>query len=196
MERGRLLESVAATLSELRRGRPVRVAVDGPDAAGKTTFADELATTLAPERPVTRLSIDDFHHPPEIRARRGPLSAEGYYLDAFDLPAARGAVNRATATAAAGTVVLVDGVFLHRAALRDAWDLAVYLHVEPEVTVRRALVRDRELFGSQDRVVERYTHRYLPAQALYRERDRPLERSHLVVDHTDPAHPRILTDRR
>jgi uridine kinase len=93
-------------------------------------------------------------------------------------------------------VVIVDGVFLQRPELRDLWGFAVYLHIEPEETLRRALVRDRELFGSADRVVERYTHRYLPAQALYRERDRPQERSDLVVDHTDPAEPLIRTDRR
>jgi uridine kinase len=196
MERRRLLGSVAAGLRDLRQVQPVRVAVDGPDAAGKTTFADELAAVLAPHRPVTRLSIDDFHHPPEIRARRGQLSAEGYYLDAFDLPAVRTALDRAVTATAAGAIVVVDGVFLHRAELGNAWDLAVYLHIDPEETLRRALVRDLELFGDEDRVVERYTHRYLPAQALYRERDRPLERSHLVVDHTDPADPRILTDRR
>ncbi len=60
----------------------------------------------------------------------------------------------------------------------------------------RPTVRDRALFGGDQQVVERYTMRYLPAQALYRERDRPLECADLVVDHTDPAEPRVITDRR
>jgi uridine kinase len=35
---------------------PLRVAVDGPDCAGKSTLADELAAHLAPKRPVLRAS--------------------------------------------------------------------------------------------------------------------------------------------
>ncbi|SDU40940.1 nucleoside/nucleotide kinase family protein [Jiangella alkaliphila] len=224
MERQRLLDSIATTLRALRPGHPVRVAVDGPDAAGKTTFADDLAAMMRltrPTRPVIRVGIDDFHQPPEVRSRRGPLSAEGYYFDAFELDAVRDGVlgplgpggdrryllstfdhragrptARATAEAAPDAVVIVDGVMLLRPELRDAWDFSVYLHVEPDETLRRALVRDRALFGGDQQVVERYTRRYLPAQALYRERDRPLERADLVVDHTDPAEPRIVTDRR
>ncbi|WP_157987691.1 nucleoside/nucleotide kinase family protein [Jiangella endophytica] len=221
MERRRLLDSVATTLGGLRPGHPVRVAVDGPDAAGKTTFADDLAAALGTGRPVLRLGIDDFHQPPQVRSRRGGLSAEGYYLDAFDLDAIRDGVlrplgpggdrryllstfdhragrptARATAEAPPDAVMIVDGVLLLRPELRDHWEFSVYLHVEPEETLRRALVRDRDLFGGERQVVERYTRRYLPAQALYRERDRPLERAVLVVDHTDPAEPRIVTDRR
>src|SRR5678810_31350 len=43
-------------------GHPLRVGIDGRSAAGKTTFADELATTLeARGVSVLRASIDDFH---------------------------------------------------------------------------------------------------------------------------------------
>lgn len=58
-----------------------RVAVDGVDGVGKTTFADELAGVM--ERPVLRISVDDFHHVRAIRYRRG-RTAEGFWLDAFN----------------------------------------------------------------------------------------------------------------
>ncbi len=62
-------------------GRPVLVAVDGPDGAGKTTFADALAEA-APERTVVRGSLDDFHHPQAHRHAEGRTGET--YLDASD----------------------------------------------------------------------------------------------------------------
>ena len=55
---GRLAEMVGAH----RVAHTVRVAIDGPDAAGKTTLADRLAEAVrAAGRPALRVSIDDFH---------------------------------------------------------------------------------------------------------------------------------------
>ncbi len=63
----------------------IRVAVDGRDGAGKTTFADRLATVVrAMGHEVYRAGIDDWHLPAKVRYQRGRESAEGYYLDAFD----------------------------------------------------------------------------------------------------------------
>ena len=137
-----------------------RIAVDGPDAAGKTTFADALATALD-GRPCTRLTIDDFLRQREERYRRGDLSPDGYYEDAFDLDAFAAAVE------AAPGIVVADGVFLQRRELAHLWTLVVYLDCDPEETLRRALVRDLERFGSHETVLERYTKRYRPAQERY-----------------------------
>ena len=43
-----VLNQLAAGIAALRPPHPLRVAIDGIDAAGKTTMADELATILAP----------------------------------------------------------------------------------------------------------------------------------------------------
>jgi uridine kinase len=77
--------------------RVLRVAIDGPDAAGKTTLADALAARIAGETgdaqetggtgKTIRVSIDDFHQPRNVRYRRGPLSPEGYVEDSFDYDA-------------------------------------------------------------------------------------------------------------
>ncbi|WP_319460729.1 hypothetical protein [Micromonospora sp. RTP1Z1] len=89
-------------------------------------------------------------------------------------------------------VVLFDGVFLLRPELRDHWDVTLYLHAAPEVTVRRALTRDLEVFGSAATVEQRYRHRYLPGQELYRGEARPLERADIVLDMDDPLDPAVL----
>lgn len=190
------------------------VAVDGPDAAGKTTLADRVAALV--DRPVVRASIDGFHAPRAVRLRRGDLSPEGCYRDSFDLaglqdrllaPFAHGAADvdvavfdHRTDRAArvrvedvpTDAVLLVDGVFLLRPELRRWWTFGVYVHVPEEVTLARAVRRDLPVLGSVEAVEERYRGRYLPAQVLYRTEARPVEAAHVVVDNSDPAAPEVL----
>ncbi|SMD23488.1 AAA family ATPase [Kibdelosporangium aridum] len=165
-----------------------RVAIDGPDAAGKTTMASELAARL--DRNVVRVSVDDFHNPPEIRRRQGSLSPKGYYEDTFDYDAFRAHLLEPRSP---GTVLIVDGVFLLRPELRSYWDLSIYLDVRPEETLRRALIRDGGLFG--DAVRERYTLRYLPGQAHYRALADPLSHADIVIDNNDPESPKLVASR-
>jgi uridine kinase len=88
-----LIDRLVEMCQSLRRPHPVRVAIDGPDAAGKTTLADELARALRERgRSVIRASIDDWHLPREQRHRRGEASPKGYYEDSFDLPALKRAL--------------------------------------------------------------------------------------------------------
>jgi hypothetical protein len=141
-----LLKRLADLISTLRRPHPVRVAVDGVDAAGKTTLADELA---ARGKAVVRAGIDGFGRPRADRCRRGELSPEGYYDDTSDYPALRanlleplgpggsrryrtGALDVRTDQPRAAPLLLLappdavlvfDGVFLLRPQLNDACDL-------------------------------------------------------------------------
>ncbi len=88
MTRSQLLSQLADRLVTLHPPHPLRVAVDGIDGAGKTTFADALTPHIAQRgRPVIRASVDDFHRPRAQRYARGADSPEGYYLDSFDYPA-------------------------------------------------------------------------------------------------------------
>ena len=74
---------LASWLASLERPHTVRVAIDGPDAAGKTTLASELAACLEArhERSAVQVSLDGFQRPAERRHRRGRLSPEGYLDD-------------------------------------------------------------------------------------------------------------------
>lgn len=61
LTRSEVLEHLGALLSRL--DLPARVAIDGPDAAGKTTLADELAGLLGAA--VTRIGADAFLRQPK-----------------------------------------------------------------------------------------------------------------------------------
>lgn len=209
-----LVGRLAAAVTNLSRIQDrVLVGIDGPDAAGKTTLANGLAEAL--QVPTLRSSIDGFHQPRELRHRRGDLSVEGYYHDSFDYPALlaecltpflAGASRLQVAgydyRAEAGrqvhvtdvperAVLIFDGVFLLREQLRDRWTLSVYLRVSPQETLRRATVRDLELFGTQEEIERRYLGRYLPGQALYRSEADPEAVAHVVVDNNRVGAPKV-----
>jgi uridine kinase len=216
-----LLEHLADLIAARQQPHPIRVAIDGVDAAGKTTLADELAALLAARgRPVIRACIDGFGRSRADRYRRGELSAEGYWLDAFDYPALRanlldplgphGTRRHRTATfdvrtnqpragpfllAPPDAVLVLDGVFLLRPELNDAWDLRVFLEVGFEETLRRAVQRDRALFGSAQATRERYQQRYIPGQRRYLAIVQPQRVADVVIDNHDPATPRLTASR-
>ena len=208
-----LLESVVAELRHnYPRGR-VMVAVDGPTAAGKTTFADELAVAWrATGTEVYRASIDDFLRPRALRYARGRESAEGRYLDsydyallrrvlldpfrmggstgfelrAFDREADRPFVATWT-TAGPDAVLLVDGSYLNRPELRGAWHAVVWLDADPAERDRRVEAREGIVPGSP--LAERYTGAF----ELYAKTE-PRAAAAVLIENTDPAAPRRAFD--
>jgi uridine kinase len=180
-----LVARLSAAVADLQDTHaPVLLAIDGPDAAGKSTLADRFAAVHPGS--VRRVSADDFVRPRAERYRRGELAPEGYYRDLFDLPALTAGCHGGAAT------VVVDGVFLLRPELRDLWTLSVYLRVSERETLRRALVRDVPVFGSAEEVVRRYRTRYLPGQEVYRQDADPEARADVLVDNEDLAAPTVL----
>ncbi|MGE6734509.1 cytidylate kinase family protein, partial [Streptomyces sp. NPDC059900] len=199
MEQGtreELISRLVRAIGSVTTAHPLRVAVDGPPASGKTTLADELGAVLrAQGRHVVRATIDDFLFPRAQRYRRGQYSAEGCYFDAHDHAALRrvlldplgpggeGTFQHAVydsdtdtpssppaTTAPADAVLLFDGVFLLRPELIDRWDLRIFVSVPFEQTVARARERGAALAGSTADTVQierSWRHRYIPAQQLY-----------------------------
>jgi uridine kinase len=208
-----VLDHVARRIPIPTNDECVRVGIDGPDASGKTFFADALAATLRERgRPVVRVSVDDFHHVRTKRYRLGRDSAEGFWLYAFDYdrlrrdvldPLAPGGSRRyrprahdlATdavldpepVTAPPGAVLVVDGLFLQRDELRAAFDVTVFLDVPFAVTARRMARRD----GTGDDPDGPDLRRYVEAQRIYFAACDPHARATIVVDNTDHAAPRI-----
>lgn len=217
--RDNVLFTVAAQIAAVANDYPVRVAVDGVDAAGKTVFADELGAVLQSgfERTVVRASIDDFHNPRSVRLARGPDAPDGYYYDSFDLdtlmrvlllPLGAGGnrwirtqvfdfeADMATPTAAQlvalDSILLFDGVFLLQPALRPYWAFSVFLDVPFEITVARAVARDGHRFGDAEQIRRRYLQRYVPGQELYFAEAQPQAHAAVVIDNADFERPVLL----
>ena len=217
MRRSALLDQLAERLLAHRPPHPLRVAIDGPDCAGKTTLADELALAVrAQGRPVIRASIDGFHRPRAERYRQGADSPVGYYEDSFDLAALREVLleplgpggsrryHRALFDHRSDTprteppleapddaVLILDGVFLLRPELAASWDLRLFVSVASDECLRRALDRDAALFGGRPETERRYRTRYIPAQEHYLAVVRPATAADLVIHNDDPASPRL-----
>lgn len=222
MTRQHTLQQLANRIVALHSDHPLRVAIDGIDAAGKTTLANELVPLIEEHgRAAIRASIDGFHRPRAERYRQGPDSPQGYYEDAFDYtalqqallhplgPAGNGRYRRAVfdfrsdmplvmseEQAPPNAILLLDGVFLLRPELEHLWDYRIFVRVDFEVALQRAMQRDLALFGNAETVRARYKQRYIPAQQFYLQRDHPQERADVIMDNNGPSSPRLYFSSR
>ena len=205
-----VLDRVAAAVLALPIRGTARVGIDGVDGAGKTTFADELRDRLASSgRPLIRAGVDRFHHPRPIRYRLGRYSPEGFYRDSYDYetlrrllldplgPGGSGRFRRAIfdvdadvavdapeERAAPGSILLLDGIFLHRPELRGVWDLSVFLRVEWS--------RNHRLRGAPPDPEAPSTRRYHDGQRLYFRECAPWDCASIVVDNDDLDAPFVV----
>lgn len=218
MERNRFIHSLARMILQVEINHPLRVAIDGVDASGKTTLADELAEIVQHgNRQVIRVSVDDFHHPEHIRRRRGSLSAAGFYDDSYDYDALietllkplgphgdrcyRTAVfdlrldqpvDLPIKTAPQDAIALIDGIFLLRPLLMPYWDLTIYIDVEYTQSMARGIHRDAEIYGSTEQAALRYQKRYVPGQKLYHQDANPLDKADILIDNNHLEAPKFL----
>jgi uridine kinase len=214
-ERRELIEQLATELlSHYHRGR-LTVAIDGPTASGKTTFADDFAAELRRRDLVTfRASIDDFLRPSADRYARGRDSAEGRYRDSYDYSVFRRvlvepfrlagstgfvteafdhirdvAVESRWQTGPADAFLVVDGAFLNRPELRGLWNYSVWLDAADEVRAARMAERDGVEPGTSR------SRRYELANELYEHDAHPRDAASAIVDNTDPDRPkRVFAD--
>ncbi|MCR2786057.1 MULTISPECIES: uridine kinase [unclassified Microbacterium] len=189
----------------LPRGRVI-IAVDGIDGAGKTWFADGLATAFT--GPVLRASVDGFHRPRAERYARGRTSPEGFYRDSYDYdtfrrtlidPFRAGAPLRTAVwdvdrdepvdvppqTAPEDAVLIVDGIFLHRPELRGLWNWSLWLDVPVDVAFARMAERD----GTDPDPSAASNRRYRQGQELYLREADPRQAASAIIDNTDWDHP-------
>ncbi|MGR7002281.1 uridylate kinase [Yinghuangia aomiensis] len=165
--RSEFVRRLADAISSVTATHPLRVAIGGPPASGKTTLADELAVVLgAQDRGVIRATIDDFLVPRARRYSTRPVLGRRPRLSTrTTTPRCAGSCSirwartetarsgrpsstatptprrpRPATTAPADAVLLFDGVFLLRPELVDRWDLRIFVSVPFEQTVGRAKV--------------------------------------------------------
>jgi uridine kinase len=206
-----LVETVSTYLSNLQSGGPLRVAVDGRTACGKSTFAQALEASLQTIGcHALHTTIDGFHNPKAVRYARGRHSAEGYYRDARDLAAIRRelldplgsggsrlirmetfdlasdtSVDRPAVRVPDDTILIVDGTFLARPELSGSWDVHIFLRTRRETSRARGIARDIAAGGEPDQVKMIYDQRYLPAFDLYLSEADPEARSDILIDFED-----------
>jgi len=196
-QRRYVLERIAKGLCAKASETPVlRVAIDGPDAAGKTTFSrqldDILHAMLPPGPEVRRFSADDLIIPLQVRRSTRAADPKWVYENVYPLDRVREITIGDPAHEHTGTVVLVDGMSLLRPELADLWDVTIYLSVPESVTVSRVLARLNTEDDEADAVEARYRERYLPALQLYREIADPVSASDIVIDMVDADNPVVL----
>ncbi len=202
------LDGLADRIAAMPRRHPVRVAVDGRTASGKTTLANALANILRHKgRQIIRASVDGFHRPKAERYARGRFSGEGYYYDARDCDAMRrllldplgpdgdgyyriasldletdGPISAPAFSASQRAILIVDGTFLQRAELADAWEMVVFLNAPEAEAAARGMARDVARLGDEALVKRLYAERYRPAFALYEAACDPLNTADCVVE--------------
>ena len=135
---------------------PIKIAIDGIDALGKTVFADHFAEYLGKNstRQIIRASIDGFHNPRDVRMRKGEFSPIGYYEDSFNYGGLKRVLLESLMTggnkrfcksiynyktdrkttkkwflAEDDAILIFDGIFLMRKELVDYWDFNIFLKI-------------------------------------------------------------------
>ena len=219
MRTDNLFNHLSEAILGYQKDSPILVGIDGVDASGKTTLADNLADRLEESgRQIIRASIDGFHNPRAIRYRKGRNSPNGYYQDSFNhqliidkllKPLSSGdlrykvaafdyridaEVNVPSKKADKDAILIMDGIFLFRPELLDFWDIRVFLDVGFDVTVQRAIKRakDLESLDSEQEIMDQYNCRYVPGQKLYFQEATPQEKADILIDNTNYENPIIV----
>lgn len=180
-----------------RAGRyGVRLGIDGPVGADTTSVADDVTGLLrVAGMAVVRASKQGFVRPRSIRLEHGddpdapyerwyddaglrrelldPLAPGGTLgvVDALWDVASDRATRRPRRVMPPGTVAVVDGPFLLRWELADAFDLVAHLQASPAAITRR---------GGP-----------VASWARYLDEVDPAARAGVVVRHDDPRHPAV-----
>jgi uridine kinase len=211
----RVLDSVAHDIYErVDEQQGLIVAIDGPDGAGKSTFAENLSTRLRQDgTPVIHTSVDGFHRLRKERYVKGQYSPEGFFRDSYDYEKLKEALlipfkeknGQYIKTAVhdvetdeqlspepvhiqPGTVLIIDGIFLHRDEIVEYWDYSIFLDVDFEQTFRRMAKRDNTSPDPHDEK----NRRYYEGQLLYFRECSPKSRATIVIDNNDFENPKII----
>ena len=214
----KIISILASIILDHKKDSPLRVGIDGIDAAGKTFLANEIACYLSGKgHPVIRASIDGFHNPLSVRYIRGSYSPEGYYYDSFNYgllkscllePLEPGGqkicrlktfdfktdselpVDEIKVTSA--HILIFDGVFLFRQEIERYWDVKILVDIKYQTSIKRALKRDLDLFGDKKEILRKYQERYIPGQRIYFESEKPYAKADIVINNDDFNQPSII----
>ena len=164
-----LFQAIDALLQ--RQGR-ARIAIDGNSGAGKSTLGALLAGVYGGNL----YHMDDFFLPPQRKTRErlaepgGNVDRERFFAEvlsrlgtAFSYRPWRCHEGALAAPVAVEpqAVEIVEGVYSLHPALRDAYDLRVFLAIEPEAQLERIRIRSGEA------LLRRFQEEWIPLENAY-----------------------------
>ena len=191
-------------ISRYNRERTLIVGIDGAGGAGKSTISDTLEKELRSEGyNAAVFHIDDMIHPRAVRYNDDyPQWEQYYYLQwRYDYfmrevisPIREGrslgpielydkendSYKTVLSDIPAGSIVIVEGVFLLRSELEGAFDVTVYIDVSKEERLERVLKRDGYI-GDSEAILKKYNERYFPAEDHYFEECSPKEKADIII---------------
>jgi uridine kinase len=193
------------------------VGVDGPDGAGKTVLAGQLRDGLARtlDERVVLVNIDNFHLPRAVRYQLGTDSPVGFFEHSYDYDGLRNRILdpvRASSgkqvaivpgshdletdqfidppalTVPEQSVVIVEGILLHRDEVFSYLDYSIFLDVPFSETARRMSIRDGSVADPEHPSMTRYVE----GQRIYFRTSHPAARADVVLDNSQSDGPRLL----
>ncbi len=207
-----MIENLCIEILAIEVGRPTLIGVDGVDGAGKSHFAKTLAEKLSAlsSRNVMSSSIDFFHNPRAARTPAGVAPEKSFFLNSFNYEALKKKLLDPLKSKDTGkcmlrhfdhyadvetrsewvdfdrsTILVFDGIFLHRDELVEYWDYSIFLEAPFTETFKRMAARD----GSASDPRDPSNARYFGGQNLYLKNCAPMERATVVIDNSDFLNP-------
>lgn len=212
-----ILDTICAQILAITTEGPLFVAIDGVDGSWKSRFAASLAEELNNRnRHVLQTSVDYFHNKESIRKPPSKPMPVSFFEDSYNYQALVDKLLGPLRTGSASkvflkhfdhridsevhedpvdfsddTILVFDGIFLHRDELSSYWDFSVFLEVRFEETYKRMAARD----GCPEDFRDEKNARYYQGQLLYFERCEPKRKASVVIDNNDFDKP-VLCDYR
>lgn len=177
----------------LKEKSRILVAIDGRSAAGKTTLAEQLEEELD----CTVIHMDDFFLRPEQRTAQrleepgGNVDYERF-LEEVLLPLRAGKAFsyapfdchtqgfKSSVQVEPERVTVVEGSYSCHPALRDYYDLRIFLSLDPEEQARRILLRNPDRAGM-------FLERWIPLEEKYFNHCNTRECCQLLFDNSRPV---------
>lgn len=220
MNHDQMVNFLAGRILEIKIGHPLRVVLEGREAAGKTTLLRELCKALESSgRQIIQAGCTGFHNPRATRYAKGRNSPEGYYYDSYNwqglidnlLKPLGPEGNRLYRSAifdyrtdrrvemkwrksADDAILVYDTPFSFNPQIVNYWDLKILLDITEDTSVGRAMQRKRDLkyIGDEREVEKLYRERYVAGQKIYMSEVDVYKTSNIIVNYNDFENPIIV----
>lgn len=220
MNKSELLDDIVSRILKIvKKGALTIVGIDGKGCSGKSTIAKSIYSAICQlEIPCCAISIDDFCNPRELRYADDILESLQVYHHNFDEELFDGILETAHSQdqlaievmtlhvmsntystpinihLPPGGILLVEGIHLFKLQRQKYFDLAMMIHIDDEVQLKRALIRDPDRGVRKEDIVKKYQGRYIPSYRHYLTVDKPFKQADMIIDNNDPADPKYIED--